>query len=159
MKTEMFDDIIYVRRALYDPQAIDYIRLEEIPETYMPDIAVSVGDNGEWNHYTTSGWVKYPVKFTDEHIKSMILSYGKYQTAICFIDAIISRIDPVGFLHSANAGAQSMSFASLSDVINFYTARKTAIQEDMCIALKSFGGGHFRENPIPIGGEYNGCYT
>jgi hypothetical protein len=57
-------------------------------------------------------------------------------------------------MQSMNAGAQSMSFASFNDVLNFYKTLKQNLLDTEALKNGTDTGAFFCFPPVAVGGQY-----
>ena len=120
--------IFAIRRSIGDPVTSDLIFVDELPETAQENIAYSTG-NGEYKYFDRVQWRNYTLKFSDTYILSLS-KRGRISASLQLINNLIARIDPTDYITSGNAGGQSMSFLSLSEVLLYYeTLRNTLLEE------------------------------
>ena len=127
---ELLDEIISVRRSIGDPIANDFHFVNELPAAALKGATYTTGD-GVYQHHNGIEWKTYSLKFSDNYIRGLVETKGRLKASIRLIDQLIARIDPAEYITSANAGAQSTGFPSLSEVMAYYNGlRDRLLAED-----------------------------
>ena len=147
----MFDEIIHVRRSIGDPVASDFFRADDLPADPVPGTAYTKGD-GVYYFHDEIEWRTYNLKFSDSYIESLIAGRGRLKAAIRLIDNLIARIDPADYLTSGNAGAQSLGFPSLSEVLAYYNGLRDRLLEEEAEETGTNSGRMLSTKRRPVGG-------
>lgn len=127
---EWLREVIRVRRRIGDPVTSDFVYIETLPSAAQPNIAFTTGDGQYW-FYRGGQWKPYTLKFSDSYIRQLVQDRGQLKAAIRLIDNLIARIDPTDYLTAGNMGGQSVSFPTLTELMDFYhRLRDLLLQED-----------------------------
>jgi hypothetical protein len=94
------------------------------------------------------------LKFSDTFILDQYGTGDLYGAAIKCIDNYISRLDPETYMQSMNAGAQSLSFASFGDVLNYWQTKRAMVQKYLDTARGLTNMRCFKARRRAVGGEY-----
>ena len=122
-------DVLEARRRVGDPAVSDLRLVGELPAEPLKDTAYTQGD-GVYQYFDGIAWKSYDLKFSDEYIEKVIRERGQIRGCIRLIDNLITRIDPTDYIVSGNAGGQSMSFLSLSEILQFYNALRDKLLDE-----------------------------
>jgi len=124
-------EVFQIRRSIGDPVTGDFVYVEELlSENALKNTAYTSGD-GEYWFFDGVEWRLYSLKFGDAYIRLLLEKYSRLSASIKLIDDLIARIDPTDYITSGNAGSQSMSFPSLSEVVEYYkTLRNILLEEE-----------------------------
>jgi hypothetical protein len=154
--TDELREIIHVRRSIGDPVTSDFILVDELPAEAQQNTAYTPGD-GLYRYFDGVEWRFYTLKFSDNYIGQLIKQRGRHRAAVKLIDNLIARIDPADYITSGNAGGQSMSFASLGEVIAYYNALRDRLLEEEAEEAGTNSGLMLKTKPRPVGGvmEYD----
>lgn len=145
-------DVIRVRLIAGDPICGAIIYAPSLPDTAPSGTCATNGDglyfimrDGEWQEIT--------LQFQDGILRERVEKTGNVlKTAYEIIKLLLIRINPLDYVTSANAGAQSVSFPSVADVISFFNEKLKHIG-DMINAES--GCRRVCVAPYPVGGLYD----
>jgi len=129
MTFDCLKEIFEVRRSIGDPITADFVFTDELPENASTNTAYTTG-NGEYKYFNEVEWRQYKLKFSDGYIMGLIEGLGRIKASIKLVDNLIAKIDPTDYLTSGNAGGQSVSFPSLSEVLAYYNALRYRLIEE-----------------------------
>jgi len=149
------DEVIQVRRSIGDPVTGDFVYVDELPETAPQNTAYTKGD-GEYWFYDGVEWRKYSLKCGDAYIRLLVGKHGRIGAAIKLIDTMIAQIDPTDYITSGNAGGQSMSFPSLQEVMNYYTALRDILLDEQAEEAGMNSGLMLQTKKRSVGGVIEG---
>jgi len=154
--TDEFQEIIQVRRSIGDPVTSDFICVGELPAAAPQNTAYTTGD-GVYQFHDGIEWRLYCLKFSDSYIGQLIKTRGQHRAAIKLIDNLMARIDPADYITSGNAGGQSTSFPSLSEVMAYYNGLRDRLLEEEAEEAGMNSGLMMKTKPRPVGGvtEYD----
>ena len=147
----MLNEIIQVRRKIGDPITTDFLIVDDLPAEPLIDTAYTIGD-GVYQYFDGVDWRLYSLKFSDNYISELINKHGILRACIRLIDNLIARIDPTVYLSSANTGGQSMSFQTLSEVLDFYNRLRDRLLEEEAEEAGMNSGLMLNTKKKPIGG-------
>jgi hypothetical protein len=145
------NEVFEVRRSIGDPVTADFIFIDNLPDEALQNTAHTTG-NGEYKFFDGVEWRQYTLKFSDGYIQGLVEGFGRIKAAIKLIDNLMARIDPSDYLTSGNAGGQSVSFPSLSEVIAYYKALRERLLEEEAAAAGINSGLMVRTKKRPVGG-------
>lgn len=146
--------IIRARLAIRDPQGISEI-------IYTP---VMPGAGAKGAAYTTGGgiyqiydavsqqWEEYILFINDAYIEDLIFNYGLLKAEVLLIDFLLASLNPYDFISAHSAGAQSFTFVSFADVLNFYKQRKADILEQIAADTGNDTGRAIKTKRYAVGG-------
>ena len=143
--------VFEIRRSIGDPITNDFILVDEIPETAQQNTAYTTG-NGEYKYWDGVEWRVYNLKFSDQYIKMLSGQMGRINASIRLINNLIAQIDPNDYITSGNAGEQSVSFLSLSEILHYYQTLKEVLLEEQAAEAGFNSGRMFRTKKRFIGG-------
>lgn len=144
-------EIFEVRRSIGDPITADFVFTGELPETAPLNTAYTTG-NGEYKYFNEIEWRQYRLKFSDGYIQGLIEGLGRIKASIKLVDNLIAQINPTEYLTSGNAGGQSVSFPSLSEVLSYYNALRDRLIEEEKASAGMNSGLMLRTKKRPVGG-------
>jgi len=144
-------EIIEVRRRIGDPITADFCVVDELPTEARQNSAFTTG-NGEYKFFDGVEWREYSLKFSDGYIKGLVEGFGKIRASIRLIDNLMARIDPTDYLTSGNAGGQSVSFPSLSEVVDYYKSLRERLIEEEAAEAGMNSGLMLKTLTRPVGG-------
>jgi hypothetical protein len=149
--------ILLVRRSIGDPVTLDFICVAVLPEDGPGKTAFTTGDGVYW--YYDGSWKQYGLKFSDPYIRELVEEQGRLRAAMTLINNLIARIDPSDYITSGNAGGQSVSFPSLSDMLAYYNGLRDALMKEEAASNRMDSGLMLRTKRRPVGGvmeDYDG---
>jgi len=149
--TDTLKEIFEVRRSIGDPVTADFVFVDELPETALPNTAYTTG-NGEYKYFDEVDWRQYKLKFSDGYIRGLVEGLGRLKASIKLVDNLIAKIDPTDYLVAGNAGGQSVSFPSLSEVLAYYNALRDRLIEEEKAASGMNSGLMLRTKRRFVGG-------
>ncbi|MDR1952367.1 MAG: hypothetical protein LBQ37_02485 [Elusimicrobiota bacterium] len=148
----ILQDVFSARLDIRDPQGVsEIVFVEEMPDEGADGTAYTTGD-GIYKYYNNGEWEIMPLKVRDNYIKNQIEKYGLFKAEVFLIDFIIAGLNPDDFLNSITAGAESISFTSFNDVLNFYKQRKKDIEDKIAEITGNNTGRAFKIKRYPVGG-------
>jgi hypothetical protein len=148
-------EIFETRRSIGDPVTADFIFAKKLPKTAPQNTAHTTG-NGAYRFCDGVEWREYSLKFSDAYIRLLVEKKGRLKAAVKLINGLIARIDPADYLTSGNAGGQSMSFPSLSEVLAYYNALRDALLEEEAAAAGMDSGRMLQTRKKYVGGVLEG---
>jgi len=154
MIPDWLKEIFEVRRSIGDPVTADFVFvdfIDTLPDTAPLNTAYTDG-NGEYSFYDGVNWQRYKLKFSDGYIRGLVEGLGRLKATIKLVDNLIAKIDPTDYLLSGNAGGQSVSFPSLSDVLTYYNALRDRLIEEEKAASGMNSGLMLHTKKRPVGG-------
>ncbi|GHU09727.1 hypothetical protein FACS1894151_08080 [Spirochaetia bacterium] len=133
--------IIRVRRLIADPSIGDFFLVEgPLPDEGVANTAyVMYGSdyyNGIYYVWRNGVWIALLLVNPDTYIRGLIETMSVESAAKYLIQNAILHIDAVYRITSESDGGQSMSFASLSDLIAWFNAQLTLL-DDMTMKRKT----------------------
>jgi hypothetical protein len=155
MMLAQLDNVLWVRRAIGDPITTDIVGYDVLPATGTPGVAYLLtgdGYDGVYHYYALGQWQAYNLRFSDVYIKRRVELVGRLQAAIGLINELIARIDPVNYITGGNAGGQSMTFQTLTEVLGYYNGLKAVLLEQEARETGLGNSGFFRVKRRPVGG-------
>ena len=143
--------IFNVRRSIGDPVTADFLFVDVLPAAAPQNIAHTTG-NGVYQYYNGIEWREYRLKFSEAYIRLLVEDHGRIKASIQLIDNLIARIDPADYITSGNAGGQSITFPSLSDVLLFYNTLRDRLLEEEAAEAGMNSGLMIKTKWRPVGG-------
>jgi len=173
MTEEELLPIIDIRHSIGDPITTDFIFLKEpeetteikteeddeeviekpnlFPESPLQNVAYTTG-NGEYKYWDGIEWRNYLLKFSDNYIKMLSSHMGRFNASIRLINNLIAQIDPTDYITSGNAGGQSVSFLSLSEILQYYQTLKETLLEEQAAEEGTNSGLMLKTKRRAVGG-------
>jgi len=148
------DEVFQIRRNIGDPVASDFIYMEEESLESVDaqkNTAYTTG-NGWYGFYDGVEWRQYNLKFSDTYIQLLARKHGRLGASIKLIDNLIAQIDPTDYITSGNSGGQSMSFPTLQEVLDYYTALRDILLEEEAKEAGMNSGLMLKTKRRPVGG-------
>jgi hypothetical protein len=158
MTVQDFTKIRDMRMQLRDPAGVnDIIIVDALPVNPDPNSAYYVNPDGNYKKYNsfTQGWDALALRLSDAYILEMIEQH-KNGAILYLIDFLIAGLKTGAV--SFNAGAESVSFPSLADLLNYYTQLRALKQEEIAAENGNNTGRMFRTRRPPIGGVVEADY-
>ena len=145
--------ILKVRTNIYDPNVKKIEIVDSMPQDGNPNFAYTKNMDGNYWRWAGNDWEKIETQFEDETIGGF-LADGKdiISASIIAIDYLLIRIDPTEYLHSGNAGGQSLAFASLAEIVEFYKALKQTLKDRAAMQSGFTTGTYFQTPKYAVGG-------
>jgi hypothetical protein len=147
----MNERILQIRQLIGDPIASSINYADPLPSDALNGAVYTTG-NGVYQTWRYGAWKPAKIQIDDIEIERMDASANIYVSASMAVNALIARINPLDYITSGNAGAQSVGFPSLADVLTFFNAKKTAIEK---MAVQSGNVLQARRRDVPVGGVYD----
>jgi hypothetical protein len=144
--------ILKVRLLIGDPVAGNAYYVEELPAAGLSGYVYTTGGGAYWVY--EDAWEKAALKFSDTFILDQYSAAGVYGAAVKCVDNYIMRLDPEAYMQSMNAGAQTLSFASFADVLNYWQMKRAMLKKYLDAAAGLDGVRCFRARRRAVGGGY-----
>ena len=151
MTPSWLEDVFEIRRRIGDPITGDLVYVDDFPEEPLENTAYTTGDERYW-YFNQLGKQQYKIKHNDSYIRAMVEGLGRVKASIKLIDLLIAKIDPTDYITSGNAGGQSVSFLSLTDILAYYNALKDVLLEEEADAEGLNSGVMLSVVKRPVGG-------
>jgi hypothetical protein len=159
--TPIQESILAIRANIYDPNAKKIIVVESLPRIHEAsdapdaDLAFTMLDGDYWR-FIDDEWAKIPTQFDDDTLAGFLGSGDIIRASIIAIDRLLVRIDPTEYLHSGNAGGQSLAFASLAEIVQFYKDLKQTLKDREALENGLTTGKYFKTPKYAVGGVIEG---
>jgi hypothetical protein len=143
-------DVIRVRVITGDPIATSIVYAGELPDTALEGQVCTTG-NGEYMRFGHGKWIREKLLLDDAAVLMFAGNGTIWDKSLRYVDALTARMNPLDYITGGSAGAQSVSFPSVADVLAFYKAKRDAIAS----MAAGFGGPkRVCVKPYPVGGVY-----
>jgi hypothetical protein len=147
----MNERILQIRRLIGDPVASSINYADPLPDNALDRAVYTTGD-GAYQARRYGAWKPVKIQIDDVEIERMDTAANIYVSALTAVNALIARINPLDYITSGNAGAQSVGFPSLADVLAFFNAKKAAIAS---MAAEAGDVQRAGWHPVPVGGVFD----
>jgi hypothetical protein len=150
LPSDDLQEIIKARLAVRDPrQALDIVYFEELPPTGISGTAYTIGDGAYYVYdEKKGGWLVCKIFISDGRLSDFIKRDGLVGGELSAIDFIIAGLDPSDYLQSMTAGAESFSFPTYSEALEWFKLQKQMIAD----ANGTNCGRYFKIKSRAVGG-------
>jgi hypothetical protein len=143
--------VAMLRMLVGDPLASEIVFVETLPQAGYDSGEAWTTGGGIYFKWDCGAWQRQKLFLSDVFIRDKTRNQTEYSAGIFLLDTILARINPLDYVLSRNAGGQSLSFPTLSEIRDFFAARKAALQAQ---AETTGKGVCFYKRPIPVGDVY-----
>jgi hypothetical protein len=147
----MNERILQIRQLIGDPIASSINYADPLPSDALNGAVYTTG-NGVYQAWRYGAWKAVKLQIDDVKIEEVDTSANIYVSALAAVDALIARINPLDYITSGNAGAQSVSFPTIESVYASFNLKKAQIEK---MAIQSGYVLQARRHPVPVGGVYD----
>jgi hypothetical protein len=149
----------WVRRLLQDPPGLKMaILVDVLPAAGVEGYVYykqSPYDGAAWAYDALNGWREAETRFTNAAVDEAVASYGDaHMAALALLSEWEGSIDIDAFYTSANSGAESVTWPSLTERSAWFIARKKAINDLFLRKAGKTGAAWASIRPPMVGGEW-----
>jgi hypothetical protein len=130
MPAPYLEKIMRIRVIVGDPLAPSIIYDDQLPDRGLEGQIYTRGD-GRYYRWSDNSWKAVALKFDDITIDILARGQDIWRGALYVFDNYLAKLDPLDYITSGNAGAQSVSFPSVSEVLAWFTARRALIVKQL----------------------------
>jgi hypothetical protein len=147
----MNERILQIRSLIGDPAATSVNYEDPLPASALEGAAYTTGD-GAYQMYRAGAWKPVKIQMDDSEIERLDSGGSVYSAALNAINVLLLKINPLDYITSGGAGAQSVGFPSLADVTAFFNAKKAAVAS---LAARAGDAQRAGRRPVPVGGVFD----